>query len=56
METLNLHAAVKERIEKLFAVANARDQRFGGRCSWLVTASLTDLHCSLFAGRLSHRG
>ena len=56
METPHLHAPVKELMQKLFAVANARDQRFGGRCSWHLTACLTDLHCSSSAGRPSHRG
>ena len=33
METLNLHAPIKERIEKLFGIVNAKDQWFDGRCS-----------------------
>ena len=36
METPYLHAAVKERMEKLFGVANGWYTITGGRCSWLA--------------------
>ena len=56
MEALNLHAAVKERIEKSSAVAGEWSHRRERSSSCHVTASLTTLHCSSSAGRPSRRG
>ena len=56
MEALNLHAPVKERIEKSSAVAGEWSHRRERSSSCHVTACLPDLHCSSSAGRPSRRG
>ena len=56
METPRDHAKIKISEAADFDIGLQGTRRFGGRCSSHVTASLTDLHCSSSAGRLSGRG